>query len=322
MTITRRSLMIASASLMPMKVVLAQRAYPSQPIKIVAPFTAGAGADILLRRVAEAASKLLGQPMIVDNKPGAQAAIAARLVAKAPKDGYTLMMGGNSSHAANVHTLKNPGYDPLADFTLITQLSIDPLMLVVNANLPVNNLQDVITYAKARPGQMNYATGNSGMLVAAQLLTTQAGIRAMAINYPGAAPATTDLVAGRIDFMMNNPVVAAPFIKSGQLRAIGVTSKQRLDVFADVAPLSEQGLPNYDYASWSAMFAPSGLPPEVTHKLNGVFVQVMADPDIKKFASAAGIIPQTSTPEQLHAFVRDQIRLWERWAKEAGLTPT
>jgi tripartite-type tricarboxylate transporter receptor subunit TctC len=275
----------------------------------------------LLRKMTETAGKLIGQPLIVDNKPGAQAAIAARIVAKAPNDGYTLMMGGNSSHAANVHTLKNAGYDPLKDFTPITQLSLNPLMLVVNADLPVRTAQEFVNYAKERPGKLNYATGNSGMLVAAKLLTTQAGIEAMAVNYPGAAPATTDLLAGRIDFIMNDPVVAAPFIKSGQLRALGVTTKQRISMFPNVAALAEQGLPSYEYASWSAMFAPAGLPPEITRKLHQVFTQVMADPAMEKFAASAGIIPLTSTPEQLQAFVQDQIRLWERWAKESGLTP-
>nr|WP_315425808.1 tripartite tricarboxylate transporter substrate binding protein [uncultured Albidiferax sp.] len=321
MNVTRRSLMIASASLTTLGQALAQSAYPNRPIKIVAPFTAGAAADTLLRKIAEAAGKLIGQPMIVDNKPGAQAAIAARIVAKAPNDGYTLIMGGNSSHAANVHTLRNPGYDPLKDFTPITQLSLNPLMLVVNAELPVRTLQEFVSYAKERPGKLNYATGNSGMLVAAKLLTTQAGIDAMGVNYPGAAPATTDLLAGRIDFIMNDPVVAAPFIKSGQLRALGMTSRQRIPLFPNVPTIAEQGLPSYEYASWSAMFAPAGLPPEVTRKLHQVFTQVMTDPAMEKFAASAGIIALASTPEQLQTYVQDQIRLWERWAKESGLTP-
>jgi tripartite-type tricarboxylate transporter receptor subunit TctC len=258
MDISRRFLLITTASLVPCAKALAQGSYPQHPIKIVAPFTAGAGADTLLRKVSEAAGRLIGQPMVVDNKPGAQAAIASRIVARAPNDGYTLMMGGNSSHAANVHTLKNPGYDPLKDFSPITQLSLNPLLLVVNAERPVRTVQEFIKYATERPGKLTYATGNSGMLVAAQRLKTQAGIDALAVNYPGAAPATTDLLAGRIDFIMNDPVVAAPFIKSGQLRVLGVTSKQRLSMLPDVAPLAEQGLPDYDYASWSAMFAPVG----------------------------------------------------------------
>lgn len=319
MNVHRRSMLIAAAAATPLARALAQGAYPNRPIRVVAPFTAGAAADTLLRKVNEAAGKLLGQAIIVDNKAGAQGAIAARIVAKAPSDGYTLIMGGNSSHAANVHTLKGMGYDPVKDFTPITQLSLNPLMLVVSAELPVRSLQEFVRYARERPGKLNYATGNSGMLVAAKLLTTQAGIEATAVNYPGAAPATTDLLAGRIDFIMNDPVVAAPFIKSGLLRALGVTSKQRVSLFPDVAPIAEQGLPGYEYASWSAMFAPAGLPADITRRLHQVFAQVMADSAMEKFAASAGIIAQSSTPEQLQLFVQDQIRLWERWAKESGL---
>lgn len=322
MTMTRRSLLVASAPLLCWRGAFAQGSYPHRPIKVVAPFTAGAAADTLLRRVTESAGKLLGQAMVVENKPGAQAAIASRIVARASPDGYTLMMGGNSSHAANVHTLKNAGYDPVADFTPITQLSLNPLMLVVPASLPVRTAKEFIQYARERPGKLSYATGNSGMLVAAKLLTTQAGIEALAVNYPGAAPATTDLLAGRIDFIMNDPVVAAPFVKTGQLRVLGVTSRQRIPLFPDAAPLAEQGLPDYEYTSWSAMFAPAGLPPDIVRKLHQVFTQVMADPAMQAFAAAAGIIPVTSTaPEQLRAYVQEQISLWGRWTKVAGLAP-
>jgi tripartite-type tricarboxylate transporter receptor subunit TctC len=321
MTMTRRNLLVAAAPLLGWGGALAQAVYPNRPIKVVAPFTAGAAADTLLRRVTEAAGKLLGQALVVDNKPGAQAAIAARIVARAAPDGYTLMMGGNSSHAANVHTLKNPGYDPLADFTPITQLSLNPLMLVVPASLPVRTVQEFIQYARDRPGKLSYATGNSGMLVAAKLLTTQAGIDALAVNYAGAAPATTDLLGGRIDFIMNDPVVAAPFVKTGQLRVLGVTSRQRIPLFPDVAPLAEQGLPDYDYASWSAMFGPAGLPADMVNKLQQVFAQVMADPAMQAFAASAGILPQTSSPAQLRAFVQEQIGLWGRWTRVAGLAP-
>jgi len=321
-TISRRSLVLAATSVLPWSCVWAQDAYPNRPIKIVAPFSAGAASDTLIRRLSEAVGKLLGQSIVIDNKPGAQGAIAARLVAKAPNDGYTLTMGGNSSHAANVHTLKNPGYDPIKDFTPITQMTMNPQMLTVSAELPVRTLQEFIKYAKERPGKLNYGIGNAGSLVATQLLKTQAGIDAVGVNYPGVFQATTDLIAGRLDFLMNDPVVAAPFVQSGKLRVLGITSKQRLTSFPDVAPLAEQGLPGYEYASWSAMFGPAGLPPEVVRKLNQAFVTVMADPEIAKFVSAAGIIPMTSTPEGLQTFVQGQIKLWGQWAKETGMTPT
>jgi len=321
MTIDRRTLMLATPSLLLLRSAWAQGGYPSRPIKIVAPFSAGAASDALIRRLSEPVGKLLGQPVIIENKPGAQGAIAARIVAKAPNDGYTLMMGGNSSHAANVHTLKDPGYDPIKDFTPITLVSINPQMLVVNADMPVRTLQEFIKYAKERPGKLSYGIGNAGSLVAAQLLKTQAGIDAVGVNYPGVAQATTDLLAGRLDFIMNDPVVTAPFVQAGKLRVLGITSKQRLATFPDVAPLAELGLPGYDYASWSGMFAPAGLPPEITQRLNQAFVKVMADPAIEKFIAAAGIIPVTSTPERLRTFVQEQITLWGRWSNEAGMTP-
>lgn len=319
--ISRRSLVLAATAALPWGGAWAQDAYPNRPIKIVAPFAAGAASDTLIRRLSEAVGKLLGQPIVIDNKPGAQGAIAARLVAKAPNDGYTLIMGGNSSHAANVHTLKSPGYDPIQDFTPIAQMTMNPQVLTVNAELPVRTLQEFIKYAKERPGKLNYGIGNTGSLVATQMLKTQAGIDAVGVNYPGVFQATTDLIAGRLDFLMNDPVVAAPFVQSGKLRMLGLTSKQRLTSFPDVAPLAELGLPGFEYASWSAMFGPANLPPEIVRKLNQAFVTAMADPEMSKFVSASGIIPMTSTPERLLAFVQGQIKLWGQWAKDTGMTP-
>ncbi len=322
MTITRRNLMLAAPSLLPLSGAWAQGAYPNRPIKIVAPFSAGAASDVLIRRLSDSVGKLLGQPLVLDNKPGAQGAIAARIVAKAPNDGYTLIAGGNSSHAANVHTMKDAGYDPIKDFTPVALLTMNPQILVVNTEMPVKTLQEFIQYAKARPGKLSYGVGNSGSLVAAQLLKSATGITAVGVNYPGTAQATTDLLAGRLDFIMNDPVVAAPFVQSGKLRILGVTSKQRLATFPDVAPMAELGLPGFDYASWSAIFGPAGMSAEVVQRLNQAFVKVMADPAIQQFVSAAGIIPVSSTPEQLRSFLVEQIGLWGRWSKEAGLQPT
>jgi tripartite-type tricarboxylate transporter receptor subunit TctC len=218
--------------------------------------------------------------------------------------------------------MKDAGYDPVKDFTPITQLSINPQILVVHAELPVRTFKEFAQYAKERPGKLSYGTGNAGSLVAALLLKSQAGIDAVAVNYPGVAPATTDLLAGRLDFIMNDPVVAAPFVQSGKLRVLGVTSRRRLASFPEVAPLAEQGMPNYDYASWSAFFGPAGLPADVTQKVHQAFVKAMADPEIEKFMATAGIIPVGSTPEALRVYLQDQIRLWGIWAKEAGMTPT
>lgn len=322
MSISRRSLMLAAPALLNLPTARAQSDYPNRPIRIVAPFAAGAASDVLIRRLSEPVQKLLGQPLVIENRPGANGAIAGRIAAKATNDGYTLMIAGNSSHAAGVHTMKDLGYDPIKDFTAITQLTMNPQILVVNADLPVRTLQEFIKYAKDRPGKLTYGTGNTGSLVSALLLKTQAGIDAVGVNYPGVPQATTDLLAGRLDFIMNDPVVAAPFVQSGKLRVLGVTSKLRLAAFPDVVPLAELGLNNFDYASWSAVVAPAGVPPEVVRKIQQAFAKVMADPAIQKFVADAGIIPVASTPEALQGFMVEQIRLWGIWAKQAGLTPT
>lgn len=320
MTIKRRSFILAAPSLLPLGGAWAQADYPNRPIKVISPVAAGSGADTLLRRLSEPLGKLLGQSLVVENKPGAQTAVGARFVAKAPNDGYTLLLGGNS-FVANVHMLKEPGYDPLKDFTHISLLGHNPLLLTVNAELPVRTVQEFLKYAKERPGKLNFGTGNAGSLFAAQLLQKQAGFDAVAVNYPGMAQAATDLVAGRLDFLMLDTVIAAPFIQAGKLRALGITSKQRLASFPDIAPLAELGVPGYEWVGWVGLFGPAGMPAAAVRRVNQAVVQVVADPAIGQFMATGGMIPATTTPEQLQAFIQEQIRVWGRWTKDAGLTP-
>lgn len=321
MTLSRRHVLIAAPSLLVFAGARAQADYPSRPIKMMATVAPGSAGDTVARRLAEPLGKLLGQPVVVENRPGAQGAIASRAAARAAPDGYTILLAGNSSHAANVHMMKEPGYDPVKDFTAITQLTLNPLMLVVNAELPVRNLQEFIKYAKERPGKLSYGIGNSGSLVAAQLLKTQAGIDAVGVNYPGTAQATTDLLAGRIEFVMNDPVVAGPHVQSGKLRMLGITTKQRLSTFPDVAPIAELGLPGYEYASWIAMYGPAGMPRDVASKLHLALVKATADPEMVRYLASVGMIPATSaTPDHLVSFMQEQIRSWGRWVKAAGLT--
>jgi len=186
----------------------------------------------------------------------------------------------------------------------------------------VKNLQEFLKYAREKSGKLNYGIGNSGSLVAAQLLKAQGGFDAVGVNYAGTAQATTDLLAGRVDFVMNDPVVAGPHIQSGKLRALGITSRQRLATLPDVAPLAESGLPGYDYASWIAVYGPAGLPREITQRIHQGLLKVMADPEMTKYLGGAGMIPATSpSPERLQAFNQEQIRLWGRWVKDAGIKP-
>ena len=317
----RRLVILATALLVPHGGAWAQGEFPSRPVKIVVTVAPGAASDTVARRLGEHVGKTLGQPVVVENRPGAQSLIAARLVAKAPNDGYTLLVGSNTTHAANPYLVKDLGYDPVRDFAPITLWTINPLMLVVNAELPVRTVQEFVKFARERPGKLNYGIGNTGGLVAVQLLKSQTGIEATGVSYQGTAPAATDLTAGRLDFMITDPLVVRPFVQSGKLRLLGITSKQRLSSYPDVAPLAESGLPAYDYASWVGLFAPAGVPPEAVRRINQAFAKALADPATEKFMTELGMIAESSSPERLQVFVQEQLRLWGRLTKEAGLTP-
>jgi tripartite-type tricarboxylate transporter receptor subunit TctC len=313
-------ILFALLVVLPVGAASAQGDFPNKPIKVVVTVAAGSASDTVARRLGEQVSKTLGQPVVVENKPGGQSMIAARLVARAPNDGYTLLVGSNTTHAANPYLVKDLGYDPVKDFVPITLWTLNPLLLVVNADLPVHTLQEFLKYAKDRPNKLNYGVGNTGGLVAVQMLKSQTGIEATGVNYQGTAQAVTDVVGGRLEFMITDPSVVKPFVDSGKLRILGITSKKRLASFPDVAPLAESGLPGYDYASWIGLFAPAGTPPDAVHRLNQAYVKVLAEPATAKFMTDLGMIAESSTPAQLEAFVQDQMRLWGRLTKEAGLT--
>ena len=320
--LSRRQLVLGGFTLLgPASVLRAQESFPQRPIHLVLPFPAGSSVDIIARYLGPKVSSELGQPVIVENKAGAQGTIAAREVARAKPDGYVLLMGTNSTHAANVYMVKSLGYDPIKDFAPISQVTINPLMLVVRPEMPVNNLQDFLKYAKERPGKLNYGTANSGGLVAAQLMKSLSGIDALAVNYPGTAQAVTDLLGGRIDFIFTDPTVVKAFVDSGKLRVLGLTSKQRLASSPDVKPLNESGLPGYDYASWVGLFGPAGMPQDIVRRVNAAFLKALTEPDTMKFFSEIGLITAGSTPEALRLFVQQQIEVWGKLTRDAGVTP-
>lgn len=298
----------------------AQEVFPNKPIKIITPFAPGSS-DLIARKLGESVSKILGQPILVETRPGGQGTVASRAISKTKNDGYTLLLGTNSTHAASLYLFKDLDYDPIKDFTPIIRFTINPLFLVVRADMPVKNVQEFIKYAKDRPGQLSYGTGNSGSLVAAQLLKTQTGIDAVGINYPGNAQAVNDFVAGRLDFMVTDPMIVKSFAQAGKLRILGVTSNQRLSTFPDVAPVAELGLPQFEYASWIGLFGPAGMPSEVTKRLHDAFAKALAEPDNVKFLADIGMIAAGSTSIEFGNYVQDQIKFWGRLTKDAGMTP-
>lgn len=316
---TRRTILLSAAAL-PFARVHAKANFPSRPIRFIIAFPSGSASDVLARHLGDKIAASLGQPVIIESKPGAQGVIAVRSVITSENDGHTIFLGSNTSHAANVHLVKNLSYDPIKDFTAISQYTINPLLLVVRGDLPIHTVQDLIQYAKARPGALNYGTGNTGGLIAAHLLRSKTGIDAMGINYSGTAQAITDLVGGRLEFMVVDYMIIRPFMETGQIRVLGVSSKQRLPSLPDIPSLSEAGIPDYDYASWTGIFAPANLPTEVTQKLNTAINQALAEKSTHDFLANLGVIAAPSGAEEFEAFIKAQIDDWGRLSKDAGLT--
>lgn len=233
---------------------------------------------------------------------------------------HTLLLGTNSTHAASVYLFKNPGYDPVKNFTPICQFTVNPQLLVVNADLPVHSLKDFIRYAKSRAKQMNFGAGNTGSLVAAEMLKRQGGFDATAVNYQGNAQAIQDFVSGRLDFMVTDPLIVKPFLGGGKIRILGITSRQRLPNFPDVVPLAEAGLPDFDYSSWVGLFAPAGLDAGIAETLHRECARALGQPDVVQFLTGLGMIPASRSRQEFAAFVTDQIHAWGQWTRDAGLT--
>lgn len=297
----------------------ADDAYPNKMIRLLVPFPAGSATDVEARFLAEKVGAVLGQKILVDNKPGANANIGAAEVARAAGDGYTLYLATNSSHSANVHLYNKMPFDPVADFTPIARLTRNPLVMVVNKDFPAKDLKEFIAYAKANPGKLSYGSGNTGSMAAAQLVRSMASIDAVRISYPGSPQAITDLLGGRIEFVITDVAVTREFINNGSLRALGVTTAQKVASLPGVAPMADVGLPGYDFAAWSGLFGPKNVPADVVQKLNKAFLQVMATDEAKKFFADIGLEPDVSTPDGLAEHVKTQTELWGRIITESGL---
>jgi tripartite-type tricarboxylate transporter receptor subunit TctC len=318
---TRRAAIAGAFAMSAMTLVPAQAqdAYPSKMIRLLVPFPAGSATDVEARFLAEKVGAVLGQKILVDNKPGANANIGAAEVARAAGDGYTLYLATNSTHSANIHLYNKMPFDPVADFTPIARLTRNPLVMVVNKDFPAKDLKEFIAYGKANPGKLSYGSGNTGSMAAAQLVRSLATIDAVRISYPGTPQAITDLLGGRIEFVITDVAVTREFINNGSLRALGVTTVQRVSSLPNVPPMAEVGLPGYEFAAWSGLFGPKGVPADVVEKLNKAFLQVMATDEAKKFFADIGLEPDVSSPAGLAEHVTKQTDQWGKIIKESGL---
>ena len=295
--------------------------YPAKPVRIVVPFPGGSATDTITRILAQSISPGFGQPMIVDNKPGADGAIAGAEVAKAPPDGYTLLMATNSPMSAVPAMKKSPPYDPVNDFTPITDIGRYTFFLYVHASVPAKSLKELISHAKANPGKLAYATGNTTGIVSFAQMNSLAGIDMLHVPYKGEPQGITDLVGNRVQVMWATPTTGLPFVKEGKIRALVTQLTKRSSLLPDVPTIHEAGLPKFTITSWAALFGPAKLPKEIVARLHKEFTTAMAKPDVLAQMEKQAFLLTPSTPEQLGAFVKEQMESYRTILRAAGVQP-
>ena len=296
--------------------------YPSKPIRMIVPFTAGGGADIVGRLIAQKVSEDWGEQIIVENRAGAAANIGAAFVAKSDPDGYKLLFTG-PNHSTNVSLYDNLTYDPVRDFAPVALLTSAPLILVANPEFPAKSVADVIALARAQPGRIAYgsaANGGAGHL-AMELLKSTAGIDMIHVPYKGSAPMINDLIGGRISIAFDNILSSSQFIKAGSLRAIATSGASRAPSMPGTPTVAESGLPGFDVTVWQGLLAPAGTPPEIVDLLNRKFVAALHAPEVTSRLAAMNIELTGSTPGQFAEFLRNDIAKWARVIKESGARP-
>jgi len=293
--------------------------FPNKPIHIIVTFTSGGAPDILARLIGEKLNAAWGQPVIVDNKPGAGGNIGADYVAKAAPDGYNLVLGTVGTHSINGALYQNMPYDMVKDFTPVSLLASTPNMLVVNNDVPAKNLKEFIALGK-KEGKMTFASSGSGtsIHVSGELFKTMTGIDMQHIPYKGRASAIPDLLGGRVTMMFDNMPSSLPLVREGKLRALGVTSAKRSAAAPDIPTLAEAGLPGFEAVSWFAMFAPANTPAPVVDKLQAEISRIVKSPDIAKKLLDLGLDPSGSTPAELAAYQKSEIAKWSKVVKDSG----
>jgi tripartite-type tricarboxylate transporter receptor subunit TctC len=295
--------------------------FPSKPTKMIVPYPPGGSADILARAIGAKVGEGLGQPVVIDNRPGAGTIIGTEATAKSAPDGYTFMLGTVSSHAINPALNPKLPFDPVKDFTPLSLVASIPFAMIVHPSVPARSVQEFIALAKARPGQINYSSAGNGTSnhLAGELLKSMAGIDLVHVPYKGSAPALNDLVAGQVSLMFDLVLTAAPHIKSGAARGLAVTGAQRSPVLPSLPTVAESGLPGYEVSAWFGIFAPAGLPQPVAQRLNAEFVKVMREPDLKQRLAGLGADALTSTPEEFSSYLRSEIDKWAKVVKASGM---
>ncbi|WP_326535018.1 Bug family tripartite tricarboxylate transporter substrate binding protein [Pseudorhodoferax sp.] len=295
-------------------------AWPTKPVRIVVTFPPGGAPDTLARVLADKWSAL-GQPVTVDNKPGAGGNIGADIVAKSPADGATLVLGTVGTHAINAALYDKMPYNNLKDFTPISFLASTPNLLVVNKAVPANNVQELVALAKREPLAFGSSGSGTSIHLSGELFNTLAGVKMQHVPYKGRAQAIPDLLGGRIAMIFDNMPSALPLVKSGELKALGVTSAQRSPAAPDIPTIAEAGLPGFEATSWFALLGPANMPREVQLRINQEVARVLALPDVKDKLATLGLDPNPGTPEALMALMQSETAKWAKVVKASGAKP-
>jgi tripartite-type tricarboxylate transporter receptor subunit TctC len=299
----------------------AEGAYPSRPIRFIVPFAPGGPSDILSRLVGGKLSESLGQTVVVDNRGAVGGLLGAELGAKAPPDGYSLLLSANSLLTINPHVYKKLNYDPQRELQPVTQLTSGGNVVVVHPSVPAKTMKELIALAKSQPGKINFATTGTNNLLGIEHFSSMAGIKMTAIPYKGTGQAVIDLVAGHVQFFFMNPLVAVPNVKGGKLRALAVTSLTRNTALPDVPTVDESAVPGFKNITWHSVLVPKGTPAPIVKRLHGELVKIVNDAEVKERFAGQGLTPVGSAPEELTKLIREESAEYAKVVKLIGLQP-
>ncbi|MBA2964931.1 MULTISPECIES: Bug family tripartite tricarboxylate transporter substrate binding protein [Ramlibacter] len=323
--LTRRRLLqagsaLAAGALAAPLVALAQPAWPDRPVRVIVPYAAGQGADVLMRLIGQELSRTLNQPLVVENRAGAGGNIGAAAAAKAPADGYTFLFGTNATNAANEFLYPNPGFNAAADFDAVAMVGLLPMVIgSTAADLPANGVAELVAQAKARPGTLNVGLPSTTANVVFAQFVKSAQAPLFAVKYKSSAQSMTDVLGGQIPLVIDTVTAARPHVASGKLKVVGITSLKPSDMLPGVRSVAEQGVPGFDVVAWDALFAPRGTPPEVTQKFAQHVQRALQVPEIRRKLLDIGVEPLFMGPAQLDAFVKDERQKWGATIKAADI---
>jgi tripartite-type tricarboxylate transporter receptor subunit TctC len=315
----KRSVIFFSALL---ATTAAAQEYPSRPVRFIVPFAAGGGGDLIVREVAQRLTARLGQSVVVDNRTGAAGSLGTELAARAPADGHTILMANIAPMAINTAVYKKLAYDPVKDFAPITLLASFPNVLVVHPAVPARSLSELIALARAQPGQLACATSGAGSTthLSAEFFRAKAKIDFIHVPYKGGGAALIDLIAGQVTMYFGSMPASLPHVRSGRLRALGVTSLARSTAAPDIPTIAEAGFPGFEAVTWIGVVAPAGVSKNIVARLNRELVDIMRAPDLREKLMTEGAEPMTDTPEHFAAYIRSEIDKWAGVVKLAGIT--